>query len=145
MVIITKEAKARFESVSKFKAFKEGIWSSDEETEKALVELERLVCKVCKQELGNLGQLKAHLKMKHKVFYCPCCLKSKTCSLNEQLVYSGEELKAHMEGEYGESGELVSFHPYCCFCEQSFYDESEFRTHLSERHEKCHLCKQPYM
>lgn len=64
--------------------------------------------------------------------------------MSEQMVYSKETLKRHLESG-DESGPLAESgfkgHPLCKFCRQRFYDSNELYKHMESAHEHCFLCR----
>ena len=127
--------------------FKYGICYYDKSGSIACERLKKLVCPIpeCKSKhemFLDVEQLKAHLKSKHRRYYCDLCLKFKKQLLSEQRIYRKEELRRHMEqGDLDSEGTVISVHPFCSFCKEHKYDEEKFLEHMRRDHIKCHVCK----
>ncbi|KAG2439352.1 hypothetical protein HXX76_004711 [Chlamydomonas incerta] len=94
-------------------------------------------------KFSNYNALKKHLENSGQ-FFCDVCVKGRKVFVSEQLVYSKETLKRHLESG-DESGPLAESgfkgHPNCKFCRQRFYDSNELYRHMESAHEHCFLCR----
>lgn len=99
-------------------------------------------CKKCRASFKHMGQLKRHVSQKHNLFFCDLCLENRKVFLNEQKLYTKQELKRHIEyGEQDERNGKIDGHPECLFCHKRFYNDDEIFFHMYHSHERCHLCE----
>ncbi|TNJ28504.1 Zinc finger domain-containing protein [Giardia muris] len=87
-------------------------------------------CPLCSVELGSKGLLKEHMRTEHGKHYCPTCLDSKPCFLQDQPLYSKLELIEHK-----------ALHPVCPLCQKSQYDRDAYNDHMLMLHHRCELCR----
>eukprot|EP01087_Luapelamoeba_hula_P012772 TRINITY_DN3599_c0_g1_i2.p1 TRINITY_DN3599_c0_g1~~TRINITY_DN3599_c0_g1_i2.p1 ORF type:complete len:699 (+),score=92.83 TRINITY_DN3599_c0_g1_i2:130-2226(+) len=99
-------------------------------------------CPACPQTAPTtcttLPLLKAHLKQAHGLAYCEVCLQGRKAFLNEQKTFTPPDLERHKKGVGLSDQER---HQYCEFCRTFFYDKEDIYTHLTMRHEVCHVCE----
>ena len=125
--------------------FDHGIYYSDDKSRWACKDLQSIRCglKGCKKRaaLPNIAAYKKHLKEEHRRYLCDLCVKNRTLMVEEHKIYRKEELDMHYNhGDYDEDDNLIFMHPYCVFCDVSYYNEEKFLAHLKQDHMKCHLC-----
>lgn len=96
------------------------------------------VCTKCNKNFASLAALKTHLLDVHQLQYCAICLEHKKVFLQEQAVFSKEQLKRH--NTKGTPKEGFSGHPRCDFCFSRHYSTAELYDHLHKNHFECDIC-----
>lgn len=125
--------------------FAHGIHFVEDKVKWACYDLQSIKCaiKECKKHtsFSSLAGYKKHLKDDHRRFLCDLCVEHRTLMAEEHKIYRKEELDIHFnQGDYDEEDNLISMHPYCSFCDVSYYSEEKFLAHIKQDHMKCHLC-----
>ena len=120
------------------------VYFDDEEYRNEINLKTSLACQVCNEEFKNLKALKSHLKEKHKLFMCAVCLEGRRVFVQEQVLYTRQELDRHYKrgdtkGPMAEAG--FKGHPTCQFCNKSFYSDQELYSHMQTKHVFCFLCR----
>lgn len=119
----------------------------EELREKAVAKCSYPPCTKGKKEFRTVKQLEGHLWNEHGLNLCEVCLRSRRAFLQEQTLYTQQQLKHHKRhgSERDENTELgragFSGHPLCEFCTQRFFDSTEFFHHMEREHFRCPLCK----
>eukprot|EP01114_Cavostelium_apophysatum_P023959 TRINITY_DN9207_c0_g1_i2.p1 TRINITY_DN9207_c0_g1~~TRINITY_DN9207_c0_g1_i2.p1 ORF type:complete len:652 (+),score=78.02 TRINITY_DN9207_c0_g1_i2:39-1994(+) len=98
-----------------------------------------LRCMYCNATgMQDLHALKQHLQKRHSLQFCELCLKERPVFLQEQKVYTGAALKAHLRN--GDQDTQIS-HECCQFCSEMLYDKDKLFEHLHSTHETCYICQ----
>lgn len=146
-IIAISEANQTFEDLNRKGPihFSHGINYVDEKVKWACYDLESIKCgvKECKKRMTftNITAYKKHLKEDHRRYLCDLCVEHRTLMIDEHKVYRKEDLDNHYnQGDYDEDDNLIFMHPYCVFCNISYYNEEKFLAHVKQDHMKCHLC-----
>ncbi len=101
----------------------------------------------CKNPGGfsSLVMLKRHLKEQHNRVLCEICLKFQTALMSESRLFTESQLQRHLKkGDQDEDGNIIFLHPYCSFCDQSLYSETQLVKHMNDTHFSCHVCGDQY-
>ncbi|GLD97273.1 hypothetical protein PINS_up005956 [Pythium insidiosum] len=96
------------------------------------------MCPRCDKKLSTVAALKTHLQDVHQQQYCGICLEHKKVFLQEQELFTKEQLKAH--AAKGNPREGFAGHPRCDFCFSRFYSNTELFDHLHKNHFECDIC-----
>lgn len=123
--------------------FKCGIYYTNPRTKFKCFSLESSDCPIpqCKKNFKDLKSLKKHLSSTHKRTFCEICLNNQALLLSEQKVYRFLDFEQHMQkGDFDEDNNIILFHPFCDFCQKSFFNEDAFTAHLKSEHVRCNLC-----
>lgn len=125
--------------------FSNGIHWVEEKVKWACYDLQSIKCSIkeCKKRMNfnNIAAYKKHLKDDHRRYLCDLCVQNRTLMAEEHKIYRKEELDSHYyQGDYDEEDNLIFMHPYCSFCDISYYSEEKFLAHIKQDHIKCHLC-----
>ena len=83
----------------------------------------------------HVQPLLAHIKEKHQRTFCVLCYVNKRDYLSVLPRYTPSELSSHLK-----SGDGVTGHALCEFCNVHFYDLEALHKHLNRKHYRCHLC-----
>ncbi|GLE10816.1 hypothetical protein PINS_up023067 [Pythium insidiosum] len=112
--------------------------SSSSATCRACGRLREPMCPRCDKKLSTVAALKTHLQDVHQQQYCGICLEHKKVFLQEQELFTKEQLKAH--AAKGNPREGFAGHPRCDFCFSRFYSNTELFDHLHKNHFECDIC-----
>ncbi len=126
--------------------FKFGLFPTNGRTKGACYHLLKYNCPVknCQEKnFSNKNMYKKHLENSHKRFICELCEKNNTLLLDEQKIFRAHELDLHLDNGDFANDNLILLHPYCEFCDERFFNDEDFLSHLRKKHEKCFLCKHP--
>ncbi|KAJ0393669.1 hypothetical protein P43SY_003248 [Pythium insidiosum] len=96
------------------------------------------MCPRCDKKLATVAALKTHLQDVHQLQFCGICLEHKKVFLQEQELFTKEQLKAH--AAKGNPREGFAGHPRCDFCFSRFYSNTELFDHLHKNHFECDIC-----
>ncbi len=147
-VVIFKDLKERFHRkyLKPEKLFSEGIYWSDQETRQACQKMMIIDCPLedCysqEKSFETSMDYKRHLKDVHHKYICEVCFKDGVVMLNDLKLYSKIELDKHIsEGVRDKNNNIILKHPFCKFCQEYFYNDDIFLTHMRTVHYHCHLC-----
>uniref|UniRef100_A0A0G4GHI6 C2H2-type domain-containing protein n=1 Tax=Chromera velia CCMP2878 TaxID=1169474 RepID=A0A0G4GHI6_9ALVE len=89
-------------------------------------------------EFRNMEALQTHLKDKHRLSFCPLCLEHRKVFLQEQTLFKQNELQQHLKK--GDPASGFKGHPYCKFCKQHYFGDTELGQHLRRDHFNCFVC-----
>ncbi|KAL3686871.1 hypothetical protein R1sor_013180 [Riccia sorocarpa] len=135
----------------------------DEQPYKTIKAMCKLRCSVCENAspeesagkgmlkkgyvFRNIGSLRRHQFLIHKVYMCDLCLESRKVFISEQKLYTKPQLEKHkykgdpeVDGTEEERGGFAG-HPQCYFCKRRFYGDNELYQHMSQEHYTCHICQ----
>lgn len=118
------------------------VFFEDRKAYDQLVRLRGYFCPFadCGKQLYDQKGLEGHLRSQHNRVICQLCFKNRPVFVGEQFVYPSHKLLEHMKyGEYRDDV-MIKPHPFCPFCDRSFYTEEPLLNHLSKVHMNCHLC-----
>jgi len=142
-VILSKENK-------KYDDLKNEIFPMDKkfkicfETEEIEDEYTKLLgheCEMCedKPTFRNFLQMKKHMNMEHKHFYCDLCVDNLKIFSHERKHYDKQGLTDHRtKGDKDDTS--FKGHPLCEYCGIRFLDNDELFKHLRKDHYFCHFC-----
>jgi len=117
------------------------ICFENEEIEDEYIKLLGHECTECedKPTFRNFLQMKRHMNINHKRFYCDLCVDNLKIFSHERKHYDKQGLSDHrVKGDK----EDTSFkgHPLCEYCGIRFLDNDELFKHLRKDHYFCHFC-----
>lgn len=128
---------------SAIREFKGGIQYIDNASRIECLKLENKTCFIgkCNANFQTIQQFYLHLKMAHGRYMCDLCVTNRALLLKEQPIYRKEEYDKHLHfGDFDEENNLINMHPFCTFCQNSYFNDDVFYDHLRKSHFNCSLC-----
>lgn len=111
--------------------------------EQRLLNLTKFTCRVhnCTEKFDTGKLLEKHMQMVHKRQFCKLCFESQAFFIQEQPVYTNNQLKRHNKENVNPMNKITERHPQCKFCCRRYVNATKLYEHLEKEHFSCHLCE----